>query len=269
MFSDHPLPPIDPSAEIDSNAVAAAAFASPPSPPPDGVIPPPTPPSPVFAAYFPGLQFMPISRSGGSYWTIDYGECGMAGQVGTNFTISGYTFNATTAQGGLSFWSPTSCYDSYYFVQMNQTRLIAPPSPSGVYREWTLNDSFLSSAVPPTWSASNLTTSLLHWQVNSAAEPFSFLPSAAAVCGPGNASITDCTPPAQGWYAVLLDPNGNWIDSYPTVPNGTGWSVLGAHVSSGDRILFVGAAGFPTDGSIGVPYWGEPAVFVDQVLTPT
>jgi hypothetical protein len=260
---------VNPSVEVDSSAIAAAAASVNPLGLPEGVLPTPTPPSLAFAAYFPGPQFMPATESAPDLWTLAYGECGFAGQLGSNFTVGDYIYNGTNVEGGLTLWWTQSCYDSYYYLDMNQTKLVAAPNSSGVYREWSMNASFLSSAVPSTWAASELTTSLIHWQLTAGVPPFSLLSPARAVCGPTNPSLANCTPPAQGWYAVLLSPNGSWLDSYPSVSNGSAWSVAGVPLSHGDVLLFVGATGTPADATFGTSYGGEPSVFGGQVLTPT
>lgn len=63
---------------------------------------------------------------------------------------------------------------------------------------------------------------------------------------------------------MLVDPNGTWLDSYPSVSNGTSWTVPGVSVLSGDRILFVGASGTPSTPSeawLQTGVLGDPAVF--------
>jgi hypothetical protein len=252
---------INPSSEVDSSAIATAAIAEGGNATQIGVAPVPVPPDPAFALYFPGPQFVPVTIDGSDLWVVNYGECGQPGQLGSNFTLTAYEFNARTASGGA--WSSIglTCADAYFILNMTRVPLAAPPSASGLYREWNLTSSFLSSAVPPTWSAADLSTSLVHWWVVNGTRAGVSVYSSAAMCSPPASNISNCTAPATGWYAVLVGPNGDLLDSYPTVSNGTAWTLPGVHVVNGDRILLVAAAGFPTSAVLRTTFNTEPTVY--------
>ena len=262
LFQQNPGNPIDVSVAADSNAVAAAAAAGSALTNPPGTIATPTPPSSVFAAYFPGPQLLPFYHGGSAQWSLAYGECGMAGQQDTNYTLTEYVLAATnpTPQGP-SMWGVTSCFDSYYYLQLNRTTVQVLPAPTGLDREWSLNVSYLSSAVPARWSIWDLVASQLQFTLWPQGPPAPPINSSAAPCTAQDPTLDNCTMPTSGWYLVLLSPTGAWLDSYPTVANGTAWSIPNLEVVTGDRLLFVGSStGIPSICNLETPWWGEPTV---------
>jgi hypothetical protein len=263
-----------PSAELDSNAIATDAVREGPEigqlpPPAGGENPVPTPPAAGVALYFPGKELLPATVEGANLWTVAYVACGLSGELGSYPRLTGLSFNATTGVGGSFFTSTVPCYDSYYDLGTNRTVFLTPPNSTGVYREWILNISFYTSAVPPTWSQGDFNTSLLHWQLQGFNPPNSLTPPAAATCGPQNPGLANCTPPSQGWYAVLLSSDGSWLDSYPSTANGTAWTVADVPVTTGDAFVFVGAPGTLTNDYLGTPpLCGEPCVEGGDYLSP-
>jgi hypothetical protein len=273
VFHWNPWDAPQPSVELDSNAIATDAVQEGPevgqfSPLLGGENPVPTPPAAGAALYFPGKEMLPSTVEGANLWTVAYVACGLPGELGTYAMLTGLQFNGTTGAGGEWFTSKVPCYDSYYDLGTNRTTLLHPPNSSGVYREWKLNISFYSSAVPPTWSLGSLNTSLLQWQLQEFATPNSLTPPAATVCGPQNPGFANCTPPSRGWYAVLLGANGGWLDSYPSTANGTAWTVADVPITTGDAIAFVGAPGTLTSDVFETPFCGEPCVSGGDYLTP-
>ena len=261
VFVKWPFDPVLPATESDSNAIASAAIAEEPNASFLHVAPVPTPPQTAFALYFPGPQFTPNLLLTGPVWSVEYGACGSPGQTGTAFTLTDYLFDALKAVGGEWSSSTFGCADSLYNITMSRVLPASSPSPTGVYREWNLTPSFLTSAVPANLSLANLTTSWIQWRVGNPSDARNPpVPPSAAVCRTPGSSISNCTPPSSGWYAVLLRPSGSLLDSYPDVANGTTWTVPMVHVSSADRILFVGASGFPTNTTIVSFQDAEPMV---------
>jgi hypothetical protein len=260
---------IHPSAVLDSDQVAAevvhydqlGAF--------EGPTPMPRPPSPAFALYMPGQQLLPSIIGGGNPWTVAYGSCGLPGQLGVRSNTWAYMINATSVQTGTNFsfsWSSSEnvCYDSLYQILFNQSQIDPGLSPENLYHEWILNASFFSSAVPPTWTGSELTTSLIPWGISDTNFTGSgpSLSSTAALCGPGTTNISKCLAPKTGWYVALLGQDGRWLDSYPSAPNGTAWTVPDVPITTGDRLLLVTADALPGSDYLGTPSLvGEPAIF--------
>lgn len=265
---------VNPDTEVDSNVISATAIQDSQS---TQIYPPPTVPTPAnkaFALYFPGQEiFLPDTTSEFNQWTVVYGNCGLPGQLGSTFNLGAYVLNATHPAGGfMTMTGRLSCFDSYYRLNMTSVPFLAPPNVSGQYRMWNLTWGFVTSAVPPTYATTSLSTGMLHWELkNDTTPPFVNYAPSAAVCGSGTTNLSNCTPPAQGWYAVLLNQNGDWIDSYPSVQNGTAWSIPSVAVSPGDRILFVGSGETvptPAGAYFQTVYGGEPAVFAGDVPPP-
>ena len=266
VFGSSGLGPVSPGSELDSNEIASAAIAEGPSAAQGHVDLVPVPPTPAFALYFPGPQSVPITVNAPNTWVVSYGECGMAGQLGSSFTLTDYLFNATTGVGNQWFSTHLTCSDAYYLLNMTRRPVLNPPSPSGVYREWNVTSSFLSSAIPPAWSPSDLSTSLLQWRVITTGNTGTSIPPAQAGCGTSSLNLSSCPAPSSGWYAVLLSTNGAWLDSYPTVANGTAWIVPGLQVADGDRMVLVGSAGLPSTATFQTVFDTEPTVYASSTV---
>lgn len=232
---------------VDSNAVAASAFKA-------GLLPPDRPGQ--FVLYFPAEQVTPDRSYGGAIWNIYTGSCGSAGELGSMFNLTNSYYNATTAAWyGATGESTFVCADSYYLLNLTQTPFAPPANSTGLYREWNLSWSFLSSAVPTTWTNSSLSTSMLHLWADGGGVP------SGAVCTVAASNLSSCLTPAVGWYAVLVGPTGALLDSYPTIANGTSWSVPGVIISPADHLLLVGAPGLPLTTFLRTQFDTEPLVF--------
>ncbi len=266
VFRGASFDPVRPTVELDSNAIASAAIAEQRNASLLHVAPVPVPPSPAFALYFPGPQSVPITADAPDTWVVTYGQCGLLGQLGSGFTLTDYIFNGSSATGNSWFSIDLTCADSYYVLKMGNTTIAGPPSSSGVYRAWNVSSEFLTSAVPEVWTASDLATTMLRWEVLNGASGNLPIASVAALCGPFSANFSSCVPPSSGWYAVLLSPDGTWLDSYPSVANGTAWTVLGVPVADGDRIVFVGTSGFPTGAYFRTSFDTEPTVYAGATV---
>jgi hypothetical protein len=265
---------VHPSQELDSSAIASEVsglhqnWTQQPPPTTYAYTPMPSPPVPEVALYFPGLQSVSLSPGGPSNgdWTVDYQPCGLVGSYGLLAADNNYQLNSTVIpQNPLAEYSTTalSCYDSAYQVHFNQTSAELAPMNSGNYVEFTLNVTLLTSAVPARWNLSDLSTSLFVPEASvpgDSSNPLTYV--TPELCGPGSTNLSSCPPPAQGWYAVLLGPTGNWMDSFPTTPYGGAWAAAGVGLQSGDRIALVqsnstiGQIGF-----LGIASGAEPTVF--------
>lgn len=274
IFNSTHVPRVEPNVELDSNAIASEvqqedAFLSGNPPPLGGPTMMPTPPTPGVALYFPGHELLPGEVSGGSLWSVTYTTCGLEGSYGLASSFTTYLLNATALPQRHSYqWLGTSisCYDSEYLGDFNRTKVMGAPSNSSQYFEWKLKVSFMTSAVPPRWELSNLTTSLFGLRLASINPPFESLPSTAELCGPGSSNLTSCPAPAAGWYAVLLSHNGTWLDSFPTLANGTSWALPEVAVQTGDMIAFVGASGYTSADTLGLTSANEPSVYGGDYL---
>jgi len=250
MFNSSAWWTVDPSHELDSNAIASEVqaedqyLAQGPFPPGGGFAPMPVPPEPSVALYFPGQELLPSEVLGASQWTVAYTACGLSGSYGQIAPYVAYLLNATAVPQGHSYaWlsSRPSCYDSDYDVNFTKTTTVGAPTNLSQYFEWKLNVSFMTSAVPARWNLSDLSASDFQFQLGSINPPFGDFNSSAELCGPGSSNLTSCPPPAHGWYAVLLSSDGTWLDSFPTAQSGSNWSLPGVGIESGDQIAFVGS----------------------------
>ena len=65
---------------------------------------------------------------------------------------------------------------------------------------------------------------------------------------------------------MLLSTNGAWLDSFPTVANGTAWIVPGLQVADGDRMVLVGSAGLPSTATFQTVFDTEPTVYASSTV---
>lgn len=236
-----------PSNELDSNAVASEVVAEDEyfdsSGLPGGPTPMPVPPAAGVAVYLPGPQLLPGIIGGAPQWTVAYTTCGLSGTTGTRSLFTDYYLNSTAIPSGHYYhWgsSPVPCYDTQYSLSGSPSHNWSSLSPPGLYFLWSnFSFGFLTSAVPATFTNSSLTTDMLNVSLRPDYGTGPVAPLAATTCGPGSVSLTNCTPPSSGWFAVLLGSNGSWLDSYPSEANGTSWTVLGVPFLSTDQIVAI------------------------------
>jgi len=267
-FYAYPYSAIQPWQEIDSNDAVhhlqqqiANWNAIPPFPGELQPIEMPTPPAAVFALYFPGQEFLPAEIFGAPEWSVAYGSCGFPGDYGPLFNFTTWLLNATSGYGDSWFEGSISCYNSEYQLGLLPTPLSGNSTSPGLYREWSVQPSFYTSAVPANVSLTSLTTSWVRWQLQNGSLYEPPIAPAAAGCGPADPELSNCPAPPQGWYAVLLSSTGVWLDSYPSVANGTAWTVADVPIGAGDRVVFVGAAGLSTSDVLSTAFNGDPIVW--------
>jgi hypothetical protein len=272
IFSNPGFLSVDPSTEVDSNTIAVRAMevsanssSLPVGERPGSV---PSPAAPAFALYFPGRELLPFFSETADTWTVAYGACGFAGELGRPYQLTGYSFNSTTGSPGGYFFGNASCFDAYYSLGLAPAVVPNPP-PSGLYRGWSVNVSFFSSAVPAVWSAQRLTTAALQFRLAGFDPPYALIPAVPARCGPDDPGLANCTAPTAGWYAVLLGRTGNWLDSFPSPSNASAWTVSAVPVVTGDEIVYAGALGIPTNSTFETPFGTEPTVSASEPLGPT
>lgn len=230
--------PILPNVEMDSSAAAqvaideaGATFAS------DAAY--------HSALYFPGRTLLPFSMGvGGNIrpWQMVYSQCGMPTYHGSS-RITDYIFNSTTGERYGPGWTTITCYDTSYLLTLDSSKLQNSTSPPGA-QVWTnlTAVSVFTSAVPATARTTDLTTALFDPDITILSYPWDLRPAAAA-CNVTNPYFASCTPPSKGWYAVLLDTKGQWLDSFPSTAGGMNWTLAGVPVVVGDQLVFVFAPG--------------------------
>ena len=217
-------------------------------------------PGPAFELYSLGTWLTPVTHaplnlgesSGGQFptWWAVWGRCGLPGVSG-DASYSAIGFNASdpgpTVAGSNS---PQFCTDVGAQGSLGAPTTGTFPKGAGTFESWGLSITPLTSGVPPPsgWNVvhtDSITPAL--FENNSSGPDFgAIVPSGAAVCGPGTPALTDCTPSLLGWYAVLIDPQGNWLDSFPAAAGGSTWTRSGVSVSSGDQIELIFPSETPT-----------------------
>jgi hypothetical protein len=277
-------PGFSPSAISDSSQVAATVMGLPAGwlAPTDGTFPPfdPANPGPAFEMYSlgpwadgaagselnvgsPGTDHLPS-------WFDTWGRCGLAGAAGNSPSVV-ELMNATT--GRLAQFGSNSvilCQSVGAAGALSAPTVGIPPGPTGTFESWTLSVSASTSTVPSPNGWNVLTTSsitpVLSTNSSSGGTPFTaVVPSGAALCGVGTGHLSECIVNPAGWYAVLTDAHGNWLDSFPSQAGGSNWTRSGVTVSSGDAIEILLPAETPTvklfellytgwDGEVGTSY---------------
>ena len=113
-------------------------------------------------------------------------------------------------------------------------------SGNGSFEAWGLTISPVTSIVPAPAGWNVLWTDALTpelWQNTSSGAPFDgVVLSGQAACGVGSPNLTACTANPLGWYAVLIDTHGHWLDSFPATGGGATWARTGITVATGDTI---------------------------------
>jgi hypothetical protein len=197
------------------------------------------------AFYFPVGLLLPWGWGiGGSLpmWQVAYSQCESHKYHGGSY-LEDFGMNSTTGQGEGATggaWYP-SCFDTSYTIGLNNTSAVQLTSPDG--GRVAANISYITEVTsvlnsPPTLA--NLTTNQTQISVTTPYTEIN-LSSAAAVCRDPSENLSGCTAPASGWYAVLASPGGHWLDSYPSLANGTSWVLPEVQIALGDEIeVFTG-----------------------------
>jgi hypothetical protein len=202
--------------------------------------------TPAIAVYVLGSPYLGWTGGPLHQWTIEYGTCGLQGSFGQRTSFYDYAVNLTTGKPNLGGNGSGPCFRWLYDLHLQLIANQSYPGAAGYSWEWNESISFLTSQVPTKLQATSLTTDLFGLSLfTNGILPFTVpIPSAAAVCTPTHPGVANCTPPAHGWYGVLLGANGSWLDSFPSVANGSSWTVPGALVvPNGDRLLLVASPG--------------------------
>lgn len=232
--------PILPTVQMDSDAAVYYALNSPAGPTLSGGFY-------HSVLLFPGTTLLDFRTGIGGRipeWQVVWTSCGDPSYHGLSNLID-VTLNATTYAPASSHWTigggGPACYDTSFSVGLNLTRTFITTSPAGVYFESNITStSVFTSHVPPSALTSDLVTDLVTVQVERGYGPPP-PPPVAALCTDSNPGFSNCTPPSTGWYAVLLDANGAWLDSFPSHLGGGNWTVSGVQLSVGDLLVIVSA----------------------------
>jgi hypothetical protein len=197
---------------------------------------------PSTAFYILGNPALPVSFVAPGYnqeWSTYYGTCGAPGVQGNviyagapqdiphhpgyqqQITVRNFCYGSLDGilPGAKSFWNFGNTF----------------------YASWPISVLTDTSARPVT-STGPLTTSMFSMSVllASGLGPYSFnFTSGQPTCAVGTNSLPACVGVAQTWFAVLLNPSGTIIDTFPSISGASTWTVPDVAISSNDQIVLV------------------------------
>lgn len=194
------------------------------------------------AYYILGNPAVPISYKAFGYnqeWSAYYGTCGLPGVAG-EVSYFGAPQNLPNLPGAtIEVTFGASCFSSLAFLS---PRAQYSWSANGTYyAEWPLSLTLAgsgSATAPPR----GLTTSLFSMDalLNSSEGPFSVLfPTGTPLCQPFTRSVIDCPHSSTGWYAVLMGSNGTLVDTFPSSPGATSWTLPNVPVQGNDTLVLI------------------------------
>ncbi|MFZ0891282.1 MAG: hypothetical protein WB778_06250 [Thermoplasmata archaeon] len=93
------------------------------------------------------------------------------------------------------------------------------------------------------------------------------LPSVIPDCSTWVPSLSDCRADGSGWYAVLLSSSGKWIDSFPSISNGTVWNIPNVSIVSNQYLVIVAPSSWDVTGDNLSVYGTSPAATVGGSVT--
>jgi hypothetical protein len=195
---------------------------------------------------------------GWSYWgsanpeglIVKLARCGEVNATGvqpvldvilnSNGTWSSY-FNGTQGCGDVTSLGPPPVY-AHYEVDFSSSDVSQAMSTIAV------NQSF--QVTYGNRSADSDAGGLVSWMtsLNLTMSTGQRLPSVAPGCSSWAPSLADCQQNGPGWYAVLLSESGEWLDSYPSAPNGTAWEIPSVSLASNQILVIVAPSSWNVTG---------------------
>ncbi len=175
-------------------------------------------------------------------WAVWYQTCGIPGRSGEQpFAETGWGLNSSPStyygseNGGISCPVNTN---ADFLVAYNQTS--STRSGSGTELGEQLRIGVGSSGAYVYYDTAN---SLVSWMTRIFLNTSGGIPinPIAEACSLTDTSLSDCTPPTQSWYAVLISPNGWLMDAYPSASGGNQWETPNIFVTNNDTIVILSA----------------------------
>ena len=197
---------------------------------------------PSTAFYILGNPALPVSFLAPGYnqeWSTYYGSCGAPGVAGhviyagapqdiphhpgyqQQITVGNYCYQSLDGilPGAKSLWNIGGTF----------------------YASWPISV-LTDTSTRPVSSAGPLTTNMFSMSVmlSSGLGPYSFqYTSGQPTCAVGTTSVEACVGVAQTWFAVLLNPSGTIVDTFPSISGATTWTVPGVALQTNDQIILV------------------------------
>jgi hypothetical protein len=195
---------------------------------------------------------------GWSYWgsgnpeglIVKFARCGQVGATGvqpfvdvllnSNGSWSSY-FNGTQGCGDVVTLGPPPTF-TYYSIDFSTTDV--SQGTSLVVASQSFQVTYGNR------SADSDARGLVSWMtsLNFTTSTGQQLPSVVPGCAGWVPSLTDCHENGPGWYAVLLSASGEWLDSYPSSPNGTAWEVSSVSLASNQVLVIIAPASWNVAG---------------------
>ncbi|MCI4339766.1 MAG: hypothetical protein L3J73_00650 [Thermoplasmata archaeon] len=198
-------------------------------------------------------------------WWVSYGACGLRGASGVVPGVVALVDPSTgTFLGSVGQWTQT-CSAVGLNGSFGASALTTLPSAQGSVQSWILNlrPETSASPAPKNWNLVTTDSIRPYLAANSSPEKFPFdtvVPSGTATCTVTAKTISDCFPTSTGWYVVLTDGQGNWLDSFPSAGGGSNWTVSGVPVHSGDELKLLLALETPSVKQLALEYPGPEYV---------
>jgi hypothetical protein len=167
----------------------------------------------------------------GGNWDIDFLGCGLAGYTGDRgISYAGVTregqyagdFNGTANCALMSSGNPPGALNFDYYLPFTSPSLTVASTTQWVTAPYQVDATYSngSMAFTDVWGLANWMTS---WNLTNSSGVQ--LPLGPSTCDSWVPSISACTSDSSGWYAVVISPSGEWINSYGLQPSGSrGWA---------------------------------------------
>lgn len=185
---------------------------------------------------FGGAPFGPGSSSLGQ---VEFYTCGTAGAAGVTpaLTLSGgseaepdnFTFGCTPTTGSDTPTSLTLNWTNTTVFRGGGAQVI-----SQTFHVWYAGP---PPSVGPGYNAAGLTSWMLNVSLSDSAGEL--LQLGASRCTVWTASADACPSNPNGWYAVLLAPDGSWLGTFGTTPYGPAWNSPVVPVVNNDSLAVV------------------------------
>lgn len=188
------------------------------------------------------------------YWNVNYYQCGLAGFSGDG-TLSVAETNLTTGKVIATLTQGENCNLLNYTMHFSPVQVV---NDSGTATRFDvtalqLEDSF------PNRTGPNVTTNdgwgLDAWmtQLRLTSPAGTPLAMASPSCTSWVVNYTQCRANQSGWYAVLVNANGGWLDSFGGSGSSGSWTVPNVPYTSHEQLVIVVPESLSTTGCVVEP----------------
>ena len=186
---------------------------------------------------------------GWSYWgsanpqglVVKFARCGEVGFTGVQPVVDvllssngswNSFYNGSQGCGDVTLLGPPPVYGSYV---LNFSTFVA----YGGNGSFAIVRSFQVgySSTPADWDAGGLVTWMTTLNLSNSSGPR--LPSVLPNCTEWVSEWSRCSSNDSGWYGVLISASGEWLDSYPSSPDGSSWIIPNLSLVSDEQLVVV------------------------------